>query len=110
MYSRCHLQHWAGCLRMMHVNWPPPALQACLKALPRTRAGQRVNCVPGVTALSDKRRLVETLLGAYGSGAFTVIPRTFLLPQQYWDWRLWLLQQVRAWCPATLLCARLSRV
>lgn len=69
-------------------------LQACLKALPRTQPGQRVNCVPGVTALSDKRRLVETLIGSYGSGAFTIIPRTFLLPQQYWDWRLWLLHQV----------------
>ncbi|BDA46895.1 probable tubulin polyglutamylase ttll6 [Coccomyxa sp. Obi] len=64
--------------------------RACLKALPHTRPGQKVSCMPGITALSDKRRLIETLTSAYGDGAFTILPRTFLLPELYWDWRLWI--------------------
>lgn len=68
--------------------------QACMRALPHTRPGQRVSCLPGTTALSRKGRLVGTLLAAYGSGAFGIIPRTFLLPQQYWDWRLWVADMV----------------
>ena len=63
-------------------------MQACLRALPHTQPGQRVNCVPGTAALSRKGHMIATLLSAYGSGAFSIIPRTFLLPQHYWDWRL----------------------
>ncbi len=58
-------------------------MQACLKALPHTVPGQRVNCIPGISALTDKRRLIETLVRAYGEGAFRIVPRTFLLPEQY---------------------------
>lgn len=25
----------------------------------------------------------------YGEGAFTILPRSFLLPEGYWAWRLW---------------------
>ena len=65
-------------------------MQACLKALPHTVLGQRVNCIPGITALTDKRRLVETLVRTYGEGAFQIAPRTFLLPEQYLEWRAWI--------------------
>ena len=58
-------------------------------------AGKRVSCVPGLEALTDKHRLVATLLDAYGTRAFDIIPRSYLLPAQYWKWRAWLLQQVR---------------
>ena len=69
-------------------------MQACLKALPHTRPGHKVSCMPGITALSDKRRLIETLTSAYGEGAFTILPRTFVLPELYWDWRVWMHDQV----------------
>ena len=49
-------------------------VQACLKALPHTVPGQRVNCIPGISALTDKRRLIETLVRAYGEGAFRIVP------------------------------------
>ena len=32
---------------------------------------------------------VETLARAYGEGAFSILPRSFLLPEGYWAWRLW---------------------
>lgn len=65
-------------------------MQACLKALSHTVPGQRVNCIPGITALTDKRRLVETLVRTYGEGAFQIVPRTFMLPEQYLEWRAWI--------------------
>jgi hypothetical protein len=65
-------------------------MQACLKALLHTVPGQRVNCIPGITALTDKRRLVETLVRTYGEGAFQIVPRTFMLPEQYLEWRAWI--------------------
>lgn len=69
--------------------------QACLRALPHTQPGQKVSCMPGIVALSDKRRLIETLTSAYGEGAFSILPRTFLLPELYWEWRLWIQGQVQ---------------
>ena len=32
---------------------------------------------------------VETLARAYGECAFSILPRSFLLPEGYWAWRLW---------------------
>ena len=32
---------------------------------------------------------METLARAYGEGAFSILPRSFLLPEGYWAWRLW---------------------
>lgn len=61
--------------------------------------------MPGITSLSDKRRLIETLTSAYGDGAFSILPRTFLLPELYWDWRVWIHDQVRhflVYCLVTL--------
>jgi hypothetical protein len=85
-----------------------PWAQACLRALPLTRQGQKVNCVPGSRALTDKRSLIETLTGAYGEDAFGILPRTFLLPEQYWEWRLWLQHQVTFWRVCHLSCTSLS--
>lgn len=58
--------------------------------------------MPGITALSDKRRLIDTLTAAYGEGAFGMLPRTFLLPEGYWDWRLWMEDHVRPSLPCQL--------
>lgn len=74
--------------KLMTAIWC--CVQACLKALPHTEPGQRVNCIPGITALTDKRRLIETLVNVYGEGAFQIVPRTFLLPEQYVEWLAWL--------------------
>ncbi|KAK9832730.1 hypothetical protein WJX81_005345 [Elliptochloris bilobata] len=63
--------------------------QECYKALPYLGPGQRVSCLPGIAALTDKASLVETLVRAYGELAFSILPRSFLLPEGYWAWRLW---------------------
>jgi len=42
-----------------------------------------------------KDRLVARLTQFYGEGAFNIIPRSYLLPTQYWPWRMWLAAQVR---------------
>lgn len=72
------------------------ALQDCHKALRRLRPGQKVNCVPGMAALSSKGLLAASLTAAYGEGAFDIIPRSYRLPDQYWRWRAWLKLQVSA--------------
>jgi hypothetical protein len=52
--------------------------------------------VPGLTALSSKGLLVSSMTAAYGEGAFDVMPRSYVLPDQYWRWRAWLKAQVQA--------------
>lgn len=69
-------------------------LQSCFKALKRLRPGQKVGCLPGASALSNKAALVVSLTAAYGEGAFHITPRSYLLPSQYWQWRAWLQTQV----------------
>ena len=49
---------------------------------------QRVSCVPGIASLARKNRLIATLVQHYGEGAFELTPRSWLLPNQYWQWRL----------------------
>ena len=51
--------------------------------------------MPGLTALSSKGLLVRSITAAYGEGAFRVMPRSYVLPDQYWRWRAWLKAQVR---------------
>ncbi|KAI8476030.1 MAG: hypothetical protein J3K34DRAFT_516940 [Monoraphidium minutum] len=60
---------------------------ACVMALPHMRPGQRVNCVPGVNDIALKKDFVRSWQEAYGEGAFGFIPRSYLLPEQYWVWR-----------------------
>ena len=50
--------------------------------------------MPGMAALSNKGLLVASMTAAYGEGAFAVIPRSYVLPDQYWRWRAWLKAQV----------------
>lgn len=64
-------------------------LQNCERALTQVHPGQRVNCIPGILSLAQKHRLVATLTSHYGEGAFELIPRSWLLPSRYWQWRLW---------------------
>ncbi|KAK9865549.1 hypothetical protein WJX84_007461 [Apatococcus fuscideae] len=64
------------------------AHQGCERALLHAKPGQRVSCVPGMEAVTEKRQLAATMVAAYGEGAFAVIPRTYLLPEEYWRWRL----------------------
>ena len=76
-------------------------LQQCERALTQVKPGQRVNCVPGIQSLTRKGRLIATLTEHYGEGAFELTPRSWLLPEQYWHWRLWAESQVR-FCSYTL--------
>ena len=71
-------------------------LQGCEQALVNARPGSKVSCVPGMEAVTEKRRLATTLRAAYGEGAFAIIPRTYLLPEEYWRWQLSLKAQVSA--------------
>lgn len=63
-------------------------LQACEKALTKVQGHQRVSCVPGIASLARKNRLIATLVQHYGEGAFELTPRSWLLPNQYWQWRV----------------------
>jgi len=76
-------------------------LQQCERALTQAKPGQRVNCVPGIQSLTRKGRLIATLTQHYGEGAFELTPRSWLLPEQYWHWRLWAESQVH-FCSYTL--------
>lgn len=74
-------------LRSWDIYWT--GRQQCERALTQVGPGQKVNCVPGIQSLARKHRLVATLSQHYGEGAFNFIPRSWLLPDQYWHWRLW---------------------
>lgn len=74
-------------LRSWDVYWT--GRQQCERALTQVKPGQRVNCVPGIQSLTRKGRLIATLTEHYGEGAFELTPRSWLLPEQYWQWRLW---------------------
>ena len=63
-------------------------MQACERVLTKIQPHQRVNCVPGIASLARKNRLIATLVQHYGEGAFEMTPRSWLLPEQYWHWRL----------------------
>jgi len=76
-------------------------LQQCERALAEVKPGQRVNCIPGIQSLAMKGRLIATLTEHYGEGAFELTPRSWLLPEQYWHWRLWAESQVH-FCSCTL--------
>lgn len=65
-----------------------------MQALPHALPGHKISCVPGLHELTMKDRLVARLTHFYGEGAFDIIPRSYLLPAQYWQWRLWLTSQV----------------
>lgn len=84
----------AGQLHVMPARsgvWGPGSyvcMQACEKALTKIQPHQRVNCVPGIASLARKNRLIASLVQHYGEGAFELTPRSWLLPEQYWHWRL----------------------
>lgn len=63
-------------------------MQACERALTKVQGHQRVSCVPGIASLARKNRLIATLTQHYGEGAFELTPRSWLLPDQYWQWRV----------------------
>lgn len=67
-------------------------------------AGQRVNCVPGLEQLTDKYNLIVTLRFYFGEGAFTISPPSYLLPEEYWKWRLRIARQVPC-LPPTMIRA-----
>ncbi|GIL96200.1 hypothetical protein Vretimale_2070 [Volvox reticuliferus] len=63
--------------------------RACHSVLGAIAPPKRVNCVPGVEAVAHKQPLVRTMQEAYGEAAFDYIPRSYMLPSQYWVWRSW---------------------
>lgn len=79
-------------------------------------AGQRVNCVPGLEQLTDKYNLIVTLLFYFGEGAFNISPPSYLLPDEYWRWRLGIARQVpcrppsmiKAFLSVGLLCPSIA--
>jgi hypothetical protein len=77
-----------------------------MHALPHAEPGHKISCVPGLHELTMKDRLVARLTQFYGEGAFDIIPRSYLLPTQYWPWRMWLANQVR---PFPALCCMPTR-
>ena len=55
------------------------------------RPGQLVSIVPGCLTLSRKTSLVRTLVNTYGAEmAFTMVPRTFKLPDEMDQWADWI--------------------
>eukprot|EP00198_Chlamydomonas_reinhardtii_P010170 XP_001699507.1 predicted protein [Chlamydomonas reinhardtii] len=58
--------------------------RACHSVLGAIAPPKRVNCVPGVESVAHKQPLE-----AYGEAAFAYIPRSYMLPGQYWTWRAW---------------------
>jgi len=57
------------------------------------RPGQMVGCLPGFLSITRKTSLVSNLRLVYGSKeAFTIVPRTFKLPDEMDDWAEWLEQ------------------
>ena len=77
-------------------------MQACERALTKVHARQKVNCVPGIASLARKNRLIATLVQHYGEGAFEMTPRSWLLPNQYWHWRVRAEAQASLFQPITL--------
>ncbi|KAG2432255.1 hypothetical protein HXX76_009173 [Chlamydomonas incerta] len=63
--------------------------RACHSVLGAIAPPKRVNCVPGVESVAYKQPLVRTMQEAYGEAAFAYIPRSYMLPGQYWTWRAW---------------------
>ncbi|KAG2446963.1 hypothetical protein HYH02_008117 [Chlamydomonas schloesseri] len=63
--------------------------RACHSVLGAIAPPKRVNCVPGVESVAYKQPLVRTMQEAYGEAAFAYIPRSYMLPGQYWTWRSW---------------------
>lgn len=55
------------------------------------RPGQLLSIVPGCLAITRKTSLVRTLVNTYGAElAFTIVPRTFKLPDEMDSWASWL--------------------
>ncbi|GFR45039.1 hypothetical protein Agub_g6409 [Astrephomene gubernaculifera] len=63
--------------------------RACHAVLGAIAPPKRVNCIPGVEAVAYKQPLVRSMQEAYGEAAFDFIPRSYMLPTQYWIWRAW---------------------
>ncbi len=54
------------------------------------RPGQMVCIVPGCLCISRKTSLVRSLVMTYGKDmAFTLVPRTFKLPEELDEWGAW---------------------
>ncbi|KXZ46792.1 hypothetical protein GPECTOR_40g526 [Gonium pectorale] len=73
-------------------------------AIPAARAmrpGQLVSAVIGLNCLTMKKRMLGTLLAAYGpdagpGGTFSITPLSFALPEQTAEWAQWLRERLAA--------------
>lgn len=43
-----------------------------------------ISCVPGTQSITGKAALIKTLTTAYGTAAFSIIPTSYILPEQYY--------------------------
>jgi hypothetical protein len=67
--------------QMREVRW----------ALERARPGQLVAGIPGAIVITRKSSFFRTLEKYYGKqGAWSLVPVTFLLPNDYDQWRAWI--------------------
>lgn len=66
-----------------HLSSLLPA-QGCYEAFKRRlNTSHAVSCVPGTSAVTAKAALVTSLAAAYGQAAWSILPQSFRLPQQY---------------------------
>lgn len=52
-------------------------------------SGQVISIVPGLLTVTRKTSLIRTLRNVYGEAAFSLVPRTFKLPDELDDWAEW---------------------
>ena len=50
--------------------------------------------MPGSLAITSKRGLAESMVRSYGRTAFATTPPSWVLPEEYWDWRAYVQAQV----------------
>lgn len=60
--------------------------------------GQLVAIVPGFLSITRKTSLVRSLRSMYGDdAAFTIVPRTFKLPDEMDEWEAWINAHPKVW-------------
>ncbi|KAL4853083.1 Tubulin polyglutamylase TTLL5 [Chlorella vulgaris] len=67
-----------------HVDVMWTGQKGCYEAFKRRlNTSHAVSCVPGTNAVTAKAALVTSLAAAYGQAAWSILPQSFRLPQEY---------------------------
>eukprot|EP00192_Tetraselmis_astigmatica_P012076 CAMPEP_0117649562 /NCGR_PEP_ID=MMETSP0804-20121206/1042_1 /TAXON_ID=1074897 /ORGANISM="Tetraselmis astigmatica, Strain CCMP880" /LENGTH=415 /DNA_ID=CAMNT_0005455315 /DNA_START=268 /DNA_END=1515 /DNA_ORIENTATION=+ len=59
------------------------------RAMPYLAGWQRINLIPGLTAVTKKDQLVRSASAAFGEHAMQYMPASFLLPDDLAAWKAW---------------------